>query len=124
VTSRLFSPVLRKNRSRDQNNGAMSKDEALAQHCAVLEQARALIATHDGIRHELAEALRLKAVADAATDANWCAIGAGDDATQTQAALEDAVQALSQFHGGRWLALFWFLAFPFEDLVHEQYTHH
>jgi hypothetical protein len=102
----------------------MSNHEALARHRAVLEQAKALIATHDGIRRELAEALRLKAAADMATDANWSAAVAGEDTTETQAALEASVQALSQFHGGRWLALFWFLAFPFEDLVHEQFTHH
>ena len=98
--------------------------EALERHFAAFEAARNVIATHDGIRLELATALFLKAEADRAAHANLAAVLAGADTTQTQAELDAAVQAISEYQGGRWLALFWFLASPIEDLTRDPSNTH
>lgn len=98
--------------------------EALERHLASFESARSVIAQHDGIRLELAEALRLKAEADHAADANLAAVLAGEDATRTQAALDASVQAITEYQDGRWLALFWFLASPIEDLTRDPSNTH
>lgn len=97
----------------------MTKDDALARHVAILERARGVIAAHDGIRHELAEALALKAEADRAADANLAAALSGTDTSETQEEFDAALQALIEFDGGRWLTLFWFLTSPLEDITHE-----
>lgn len=96
-----------------------SKSEALARHFAAFEPARSVIAKHDGICREFVEAHRLKVEADQAADANLKAVLAGEDTTQTQAALEASVQAITEFQDGRWLALFWFLESPIEDLTRD-----
>jgi len=100
------------------------QSEALARHFAAFEVARNVVASHDGIRPELVEALRLKAEADRAADANLAAVLAGEDTAQTQAELDAAVQAISEYQGGRWLALFWFLSSPIEDLTRDPSNTH
>ena len=46
----------------------MTHPDAKAEHLATFDVARGLIAQHDGIRHELVQALRLQAEADRAAD--------------------------------------------------------
>lgn len=102
----------------------MTHPDAKAEHLATFDVARGLIAQHDGIRHELVQALRLQAEADRAADANLRVVLAGGDTTETQAALDAAVQAFAEFQGGRWLALFWFLTSPLEDLTRDHSNTH
>lgn len=102
----------------------MTNPDAQARHFASFEPARSLIAQHDDLRHELVQALRLQAEADRAADANLRLVLAGGDTTETQDAFDAAVQAFAEFQGGRWLALFWLLTSPLEELTRDHTNTH
>lgn len=97
-------------------------DAALKLHSAAFAPARDVIARHDALRHELAAAMRMQAEIDRAAKENISAMVAGCDTSETQAALAEAVRQFAEHQGGRWLALFWFLTSPTEDLTYA-HTH-